>query len=77
MAVHSPIRKPYFELMNAINASISSSARCRFGIPVSALTNVGSFNLNCNASGLAENLERFGAPSSIVQYSDALAALLL
>jgi hypothetical protein len=63
--------------MKAIKASISSSAKFRFGICVSDLTKAGSFNLNRNASGLAENFDRFGAPLSIVQYSDPRAAFEL
>ena len=44
----------YFELMNAISASISVSFRARFGIFVSDFAAAGSFSLIYKISGLEE-----------------------
>ena len=45
----------YFELMNAINASISASDKPKFGICVSDFASFGFFNRIRKISGLAKN----------------------
>ncbi len=77
MAVRLRIAANHFELIKEIKASISTLLRLRFGIFVSDFTKEGSFNRRRKTSAFPENVERFGAPISMVQYSDEPAALLL